>query len=242
MKFFSIKNDTPASRQKVWVITGTDDNPKVMPAVFEPGKADDEWDHGTFHVSIFVTDGNRWPIHVHPDSDVMWAPWQAPGMDEPVKARRLHHVGYDEHRLNVAYPDNGEMAFAKAWVDKNAERGSCDFLPLLIPQPTQRDAKVAATIIQWLGTNIGSGFLAEVIRKSPEMANFLSRPVKHQETKSRRDQKEKLRGDFKILLQGVSRVIPDLKKAERGTNDHLLMMTIIELSQSFGMPHIQVDP
>jgi len=243
MKFFSIKNDTPASRQKVWVTTGPDNNPRVRPAVFEPGKPDDDWDHGAFRVIEFPGDDKGWPVHIHPDSDVLWAPWQEPGMDGPVNnPRHINHVGYDKHRLDVNYPENGERALAEAWVKQNADRGSSGFLGLLVPAPDQRDAKVAATIIQWLGTNIGSAFLASVMRQSPEFANYFTTAIGFSKDAQQREHNELIKSQFKALLQGISRVIPDLKEAKRGTDDYLLMQVIIELSQAFGMPHIEVGP
>ncbi len=41
---------------------------------------------------------------------------------------------------------------------------------------TQRDATVAASVIQWLGSHVGQGFLAEVLSK-PEAADWRRRAV-----------------------------------------------------------------
>src|SRR5687768_10425254 len=83
----------------------------------------------------------------------------------------LQHVGYRPERTIW---DSGDLecAFAFAWMEKHQLFGSDHLQSLLSsgdpngdPVVTQRDASVAATIIQWLGTNYGWGFLSEVLRK-----------------------------------------------------------------------------
>lgn len=83
----------------------------------------------------------------------------------------LAHVGYRPERTIF---DSGDLerAFAFAWMEKHDTFGSDHLQSLLSsgdpfgePVVTQRDASVAATIIQWLGTNCGWGFLCEVLRK-----------------------------------------------------------------------------
>lgn len=75
----------------------------------------------------------------------------------------IKHEGCSPHRLNIHNLE--EMVFAEEWKKK------CEMynlLPYLLNENhggafvsgvSQRDAFVAATIVQWLGTNVGSGFL-----------------------------------------------------------------------------------
>lgn len=93
--------------------------------------------------------------------------------DDPVPETILavpkpEHVGYKAHR--TLFPGGDlERAFSYCWYERNAQD------PLLLDkilngtdghdesqETIQRDARVAATIIQWLGTNIGLSFLARV--------------------------------------------------------------------------------
>ena len=99
--------------------------------------------------------------------------------------RGLLHQGLDRHRLKNPECSKLERAFADAWEDKN-KPGPLDFghgilqdlmfrnrpgeivdrhfkrVPFWI---TQREAVIVATIIQWLGTNCGFGFLRTVLQK-----------------------------------------------------------------------------
>lgn len=80
----------------------------------------------------------------------------------------LRHVGLAKHRLKEDNPR--EVAFTKVWKreNKNSYR-----LLTLIKDASQRDADVAATIIQWLGSNVGIAFLNSVIKASPEVRRDL---------------------------------------------------------------------
>lgn len=87
------------------------------------------------------------------------------------EAPPLVHVGYRSERTIF---DSGDLerAFAFAWLERMALFGN-NHLQLLLssgdpagdPVVTQRDATVVATVIQWLGTNCGWGFLCETLRK-----------------------------------------------------------------------------
>ena len=68
------------------------------------------------------------------------------------------NVGYDDHRLDQHNPR--ELVFAHEWQKENSMWA---IVNELIPDATRRDHKVAATIIQWLGTNVGMGFLQKVV-------------------------------------------------------------------------------
>jgi hypothetical protein len=82
----------------------------------------------------------------------------------------IQHVGYRAER--VMWPSRDlERAFAFRWLERNAS--DLTNLSLLLDgaedewRPvTQRDARVAATVIQWLGTNCGFNFLLETLRQT----------------------------------------------------------------------------
>ena len=76
----------------------------------------------------------------------------------------MKHEGLNAQRLKR---EPTEQAYAEAW----AERAPTTLGYLLCGQDrtkhdySQRDAEVAATIIQWLGSHVGECFLAEVQNK-----------------------------------------------------------------------------
>jgi hypothetical protein len=87
------------------------------------------------------------------------------------------HAGIGSNRLQ----DNPrEVEFARNWqrendlVDTLAKllspiEANSRIPRTLIPRPSQRDIAVAATVIQWLGSNVGMEFLRQVIQSSPEI-------------------------------------------------------------------------
>lgn len=74
---------------------------------------------------------------------------------------QLKHVGISANRI-PREPIEG--AFAEAW----AERASDTLGYLLYGQDkrnhavTQREAEIAATLMQWLGSSVGQGFLLDI--------------------------------------------------------------------------------
>ena len=104
-------------------------------------------------------------------------------MDEQVLcSERFEHRSFHDERLQQEH-NRRERAFAKQWnnrpphvayILRSLLCGSPDFAsPLLAPSEpnyglTQRDTRVAATVIQWLGSNVGMSFLNEVFRSDPE--------------------------------------------------------------------------
>lgn len=81
----------------------------------------------------------------------------------------MKHEGLHANRLKREH-NALEKAFADKWKQENA--GANPLLNQLLATndtflsaASQRDATVAATIIQWLGSEVGSGFIDEV-RKS----------------------------------------------------------------------------
>ena len=75
----------------------------------------------------------------------------------------MKHEGLSKNRLHPDAGNEREIVFSKAW---NAENKMCGTLEHLIPDCTERDAQVAATIVQWLGSPVGSVFLGQVIASS----------------------------------------------------------------------------
>lgn len=78
-------------------------------------------------------------------------------------------VGPNTHR----FEDNPEEeAFARAWAKENQESNPYGLLACLLdpdhtckgrpPRPSDRDIFVAATVIQWLGSPVGRGFLRDL--------------------------------------------------------------------------------
>lgn len=87
---------------------------------------------------------------------------------EEITHTGIHHARTEqEHNLL-------ELLFAQAWEDRNDAclncpdiHGTLDYIlstdsanPDVIPQ---RDATVAATVIQWLGTKVGMDFILDVL-------------------------------------------------------------------------------
>lgn len=76
------------------------------------------------------------------------------------------HIGLHEHRLKREEEEN---RFARAWTKHNKEGRILDHLldvrPVQTGQPKEasdRDCRVAATVIQWLGSSVGQGFLGDL--------------------------------------------------------------------------------
>lgn len=95
------------------------------------------------------------------------------------RKRVLRHLSMRHYRTKN--PANAtEAVFSVAWAMENSDR---PLLPLLLmPDPgsshrppppiCQRDATVAATVVQWLGSNVGMCFLRDVL-EHPEFASMV---------------------------------------------------------------------
>lgn len=67
-----------------------------------------------------------------------------------------------------------EKAFAEQWEHENKMFRILENLTLSHPfTPADRDAEVAATVIQWLGSNVGMAFLSSVMKREPEIKQLL---------------------------------------------------------------------
>lgn len=83
------------------------------------------------------------------------------------------HIGKSAYRLNLNQDNPREVAFAKQW---SKEQDEGHILANLIGKDfTDRDAMVAATVIQWLGSNVGMSFLEESIMREPKIKEWLLR-------------------------------------------------------------------
>lgn len=86
----------------------------------------------------------------------------------------MKHEGFHKSRLQPEQNNPREIAFAEEWKEENDWKGQRrNLLQALVPNATERDAEVAATIIQWLGSNVGMGFIIEVMRKEPKVREHL---------------------------------------------------------------------
>lgn len=97
------------------------------------------------------------------------------------------YPGISKSRLLPGNNNPREVAFAQQWMEENNPdvrrnllatlldkrppgRMNCMFRP---PEPSDRDKEVAATIMQWLGSNVGMSFISQAIERSPEARRYL---------------------------------------------------------------------
>lgn len=83
--------------------------------------------------------------------------------DDRIESRPKPVHGYGRDRINPPYDDGLEAAFARAWDEQ--QRHSMPDVLCRSEQLTRNGRVLAATMIQWLGTNVGFSFLCEVLRK-----------------------------------------------------------------------------
>lgn len=88
------------------------------------------------------------------------------------KADPLEHVGFESQRVVFASSsmDMLERILAFRWMEENKAEW-CTLDRLVHNQEdghgaTQRDAEVAATVIQWLGTAVGYSFLKRCLNEA----------------------------------------------------------------------------
>jgi len=82
------------------------------------------------------------------------------------------HVGTSSNRLRPDADNPREVAFAMEWTRAQVE--SRQLARLLGNNFSDRDAEVAATVIQWLGSNVGMCFLEEAIKREPKIKEWLA--------------------------------------------------------------------
>lgn len=97
-------------------------------------------------------------------------------------APNLHHIGLAVNRLKIDHAAH-ERAFAEQWaVENEMTPTSPPLLLQLIPDCTQEQATAVATVIQWLGSNVGQGFLYAAGRRyysRPGADNAVRRTAAH---------------------------------------------------------------
>lgn len=126
----------------------------------------------------------------------------------------IEHVGYSPERAKigrgmVGVYGVGEYVYSENWKKECSRRQTASILDLLLEghgKVTQRDAHVAATVIQWLGTNVGSCFVDECLKETKKITDA----VRHNYYEDHKLEKElnKLTGFYQHLY------MPDYVKEE----------------------------
>lgn len=96
-------------------------------------------------------------------------------MTDKVNSMGDKHIGFHSHRLNSDNPR--EVAFSETWKKENEERRYINrghgilqdlfiddngvFHHTMIP----RDKMIAATVVQWLGSNCGMAFIETALKE-----------------------------------------------------------------------------
>jgi len=225
-QYFNLSTDQPADGQRVWLkIQGAG---RPVFAIYNAKR-----------FKYFETDTETHYPGNYPDKEDTWTPAKAPGELKSTR-RFLEHKGYDDHRLSDNLRNESEITLAHHWVKRNTDNGKYGFLKYLIPEPTQRDAKVAATIIQWLGTNIGLAFLSEAVRESTQLSNFLSRAVGYKKRVDTRLNAEKLRTKVRAVLSYMEKHNPEVVNAEPGSDEMNILLICNDLRTRYQLPWL--DP
>lgn len=86
-------------------------------------------------------------------------------------------IGYHAHRLKPEQSNPREVGFADQWKEENKYR---DMLFRLLNRegrqnldPDLETRRSVATVIQWLGSNVGMSFLASALERSPEAKKWM---------------------------------------------------------------------
>jgi hypothetical protein len=87
----------------------------------------------------------------------------------------LTYPGFSAFRLDPKQDNPREVTFAHLWQEEHDRAARRDIVGHLIPDLTERDVSVAATIIQWLGSNVGMSFLHDAAKRNPKIREFLCR-------------------------------------------------------------------
>ena len=89
-----------------------------------------------------------------------------------MKTLTIKHEGFSHDRVKPDRDNPREATFLEVWKEENNLKEGRNLLWNLISDPTQRDAQVAATVIQWLGSNVGMSFLREACRRNPKIRDL----------------------------------------------------------------------
>lgn len=95
----------------------------------------------------------------------------------------MNHEGINKHRLNPEAGNPREVVFAKAWEKANKE---ANYLRLILGKGREgylleSEIQVAATVIQWLGSNCGMWFLRDIIKDNKEIRELVNSLNKEEE-------------------------------------------------------------
>lgn len=116
-------------------------------------------------------------VRRHADCDIQEIAYRAELRERVRNQRDELHLGRSMRAKRLKYTLVGstprERAFAKVWFRHN-RRWACTLNNLLSTCPTgerrafvtKREAEVAATLVQWLATNVGFSFLAEALSEA----------------------------------------------------------------------------
>lgn len=85
---------------------------------------------------------------------------------EEYRKTQIRHVGIFASRMNSPCEQTvRERAFAEKWAEENSRTYNHGILELLLRRSADpREASLAATVIQWLGTHVGWSFVCECIK------------------------------------------------------------------------------
>ena len=87
----------------------------------------------------------------------------------------MKHQGYNLHRLNPEAGNPREVVFAKAWNKHNQFGALRQILNKKFTEElTEEEIKVAATVIQWLGSNCGMWFLRGIVKDNKEIRDLIN--------------------------------------------------------------------
>ena len=88
----------------------------------------------------------------------------------------MNHSGLHAYRLKPEQGNPREVAFAEQWEIENNQGNVLDWLcgdGSKKSVASMRDIVIAATVVQWLGSNVGISFIQEAAKRSPELKNAL---------------------------------------------------------------------
>ncbi len=91
---------------------------------------------------------------------------QAEGGEAPLPHELVHRgVAHSRTQRDLEYRDRQrEKAFSEAWEALNSRPLSTALVSTLLDGASQVQASAAATVIQWLGSEVGFGFLTETLK------------------------------------------------------------------------------
>lgn len=89
---------------------------------------------------------------------------------------KVKHVGISANRLHPKADNPREVVFARLWQEQNDLQHTLEYILSNDNRRavvSERDIEVAATVIQWLGSNVGMSFLTSAIEASPQIRQWM---------------------------------------------------------------------